>query len=404
MKKILLILVVGIFVISGFAEVIASDLNKTYSKVLTNSCLSGDNTLITEYTQNRIIEIDTNGTIVWQKTGLETPVDAERLDNGNTLIVEPFIGRVIEVDSGGAIVWQKTGLNGPWDAERLDNGNTLIVELAGNRVIEIVSGGAIVWQKTGLNGPWDAERLDNGNTLVAEMYGDRVIEVDSGGAIVWEKTVQFPADAERLDNGNTLITEFVDRVIEVDNGGAIVWEKTGLDDPFDAERLDDGNTLIVELASQRVIEVDNGGAIVWEKTGLYAPYDAERLNNGPPEVPIITGETQGHYGESYDYTFVSTDRENQDVRYYIEWGDDTFEEWIGPFVSGEEVVLSHTWDEEDTYTIRAKAKDIFDAESQWGTLSVTMPVNQHSYSFPLLQRLLERFPNAFPILRQLLDM
>jgi hypothetical protein len=37
-------------------------------------------------------------------------------------------------------------------------------------------------------------------------------------------------------------------------------------------------------------------------------------------------------------------------------------------------------------------------------LEVTMPVNQHSYSFPLLQRLLERFPNMFPKLHNLLEL
>jgi len=123
-----------------------------------------------------------------------------------------------------------------------------------------------------------------------------------------------------------------------------------------------------------------------------------------PEAPTITGETQGYYGESYDYTFVSNDPENQDIRYYIDWGDDSYEEWIGPYSSGEEVVVSHTWDEEKTYTISAKAKDTLDVESPWSTLKVTMPVNQHSYSFPLLQRLLERFPNMFPILRHLFHM
>jgi hypothetical protein len=54
-------------------------------------------------------------------------------------------------------------------------------------------------------------------------------------------------------------------------------------------------------------------------------------------------------------------------------------------------------------SIRAKAKDVFDAEGECGTLEVTMPVNQHSHSFPFLQRLLERFPNMFPILRALLN-
>ncbi len=88
----------------------------------------------------------------------------------------------------------------------------------------------------------------------------------------------------------------------------------------------------------------------------------------------------------------------------IEWGDDQYEDWFGPYSSCEEVVMSHIWDKRGTYEIKAKAKDEFGAESEWGYLEVTMPVNQHSYSFPLIQRLLERFPNAFPILRQLLEM
>ena len=124
--------------------------------------------------------------------------------------------------------------------------------------------------------------------------------------------------------------------------------------------------------------------------------------NNPPSTPTISGETHGLYGEEYDYTFVSTDPEGLDLCYHIEWDDNYITELFHR-PSGEEVVASHTWDDRGTYTIRAKARDIFDAESDWAYLEVTMPVNQHSYSFPLLQRLLERFPNAFPILRHLLE-
>ena len=133
-------------------------------------------------------------------------------------------------------------------------------------------------------------------------------------------------------------------------------------------------------------------------------YAVIRESNDPPTKPTISGETNGYYGESYDYTFIATDIDGDDIWYFIDWGDDSNSGWFGPYASGEEITKSHTWDNEDTYTIRAKAKDIFDAESEWGTLEVTMPVNQHFYSFPLLQRLHERFPNAFPILRQLLGL
>jgi hypothetical protein len=47
--------------------------------------------------------------------------------------------------------------------------------------------------------------------------------------------------------------------------------------------------------------------------------------------------------------------------------------WDGPYNSGDEVTFNHTWSEKGTYIIKAKAKDIYDYESQWGTLTVIIP-------------------------------
>jgi len=100
----------------------------------------------------------------------------------------------------------------------------------------------------------------------------------------------------------------------------------------------------------------------------------------PPYAPNIDGPTSGTSGEEYEYTFTATDPDDDDICLWIEWGDDTTEEWIGPYGSGEEVTISHTWDEEDDYTISAKAKDIHGAESDWAYLEVSMPLNQNLIS------------------------
>ncbi|MCK4332544.1 MAG: Zn-dependent exopeptidase M28, partial [Thermoplasmatales archaeon] len=79
--------------------------------------------------------------------------------------------------------------------------------------------------------------------------------------------------------------------------------------------------------------------------------------------------------------------------------------WTGYNPSGIEVKVKHTWSEKGDYTIKAKAKDIHDAEGPEGTLEVTMPKNKaFNFNFPLLNWLFERFPNAFPILRHLLEL
>lgn len=87
--------------------------------------------------------------------------------------------------------------------------------------------------------------------------------------------------------------------------------------------------------------------------------------NLPPDLPMITGPTIGAEGLEYEYNFETTDPEGEDVYYYVEWGDETSSGWVGPYSSGIGITLNHTWIIPDVYEIRAKAKDITDAESEW---------------------------------------
>ncbi len=403
-RKIVAILVCILIAIGSAFNVVAStSVEKQKLITKSNSSKQLGNTLITEsYYVHRVIEVNNAGNIVWQMTDLNYPVDAERLENGNTLIVERDGNRVIEVDSSGTIVWEYSGMSFIYDAERLENGNTLITD---GRVIEVDSSGNIVWEKTGLEGSQDAERLENGNTLIPEFgKRNRVIEVDSSGTIVWEVPADTPIDVERLANGNTLITEFVyGHIKEVDSEGNIVWEYTGGSlYKFDAERLANGNTLISDPYNFRVIEVDSSGNIVWEKTLSGFPMDVERLANNPPNAPTIDGKTSGKAGTEYEYTFNATDPDNDDVKYYINWGD-TNTEWTDFNTSGTDVKVKHTWSEDGTYNITAKAQDINGVQGPEGTLTVSIPRNKPSnFNINMLERFLRRFPNMFPILRYLL--
>jgi hypothetical protein len=87
--------------------------------------------------------------------------------------------------------------------------------------------------------------------------------------------------------------------------------------------------------------------------------------NTPPHTPSLTGPIQGTTGVPYNYTVVTTDVDTDDVFYYIEWGDGTPGEWLGPFSQGVPCNISHIWLNPGLYTIKAKAKDIHNAESNW---------------------------------------
>lgn len=90
-----------------------------------------------------------------------------------------------------------------------------------------------------------------------------------------------------------------------------------------------------------------------------------------PYPPEITGPSEGKVGVEYEYTVVTTDPGEQDVYYWLDWDDGSVEEWIGPYASGEEVTVDHTWTEKGTYYIKAKAKNIYDAESAWSVPLIT---------------------------------
>ncbi len=121
-----------------------------------------------------------------------------------------------------------------------------------------------------------------------------------------------------------------------------------------------------------------------------------------PTAPTITGQTNGRIKRTYDYTFTSTSSLGNQIYYQIDWGDGTTTDWLGPYTSGESLTMEHSWSEQGTYNITARAKDTDNRWGPWGKLEVTMPKNKDLFMMrPLLNWLLERFPNSFPILRYL---
>lgn len=125
--------------------------------------------------------------------------------------------------------------------------------------------------------------------------------------------------------------------------------------------------------------------------------------NNPPSTPTIDGPASGKINIKYDYKIRNTDIEP--LYYFVDWGDGSDINFVGPYAPGTEATVSHTWTVKGTYTIRVKAMDEQYFESDWATLKVIMPkarmINQ---PVPLTKLLLERFPNMFPILSYLLGL
>ena len=115
---------------------------------------------------------------------------------GTYLIAHMNLGRVIEYDTNWSVVWQTTNAPSVWQAVRLKNGNTMV---SGNQncfVREISPEDKIVWQfdnndlkGTGIRlfGVHQCERLENGNTVICNwVSGTRGLNKTND----WPKTVQ----------------------------------------------------------------------------------------------------------------------------------------------------------------------------------------------------------------------
>ena len=122
--------------------------------------------------------------------------------------------------------------------------------------------------------------------------------------------------------------------------------------------------------------------------------------NQLPNAPTITGKLKGNAGTEYEYTFNAIDPDGDNVKYHIDW-DDGNSDTTAFNPSGTDVKVKHTWSDEGTYIIKAKAKDTHGLVSSESTMTVTMPRNR-AIQIPLL-KFLESHPYLFPILRLLLQ-
>jgi hypothetical protein len=307
------------------------------------------NILITDQFNNRVIEIDRGGNIVWQfgngpgDTSTNAIVgtnDAERVGDLTLMSgtgIPPGVtrnckrgcvdNRVILVDRGGNIVWQYgqfgvTGfgpnqLNTPVQNTWLPNGNVFITDQGSERIIEVRrSDNAIVWQygQNGvvgngpdqLNNPNAAELLANGNVLISDENNNRAIEVTHTtpstivATFTAHGTTSGVAFASRLDNGHTLITDSNNsRVVEVDKHDNPVFEyftntrpgSNAAPLPTRAVRLKSGNILISDQFNDQVIEINSSKVIVASYGTIndsgYSPGTALTRMNGPYSAYVI---------------------------------------------------------------------------------------------------------------------
>jgi hypothetical protein len=239
---------------------------------------------------------------------------------------------------------------------------------------------------------------DSGNCYcVCELNGSIVCYYSNDNGETFQSSLvatngQFPAVSA---SDKTVICSYIrdgDLYAAKSVDGGVTWHEFSAMNDVSGSVVEEESS--IDIASVFVAWTDNRNT----NNGIYfAP-----VGTAPLKPQDLTGPQSGDINTDYTYTTSSSDPDGDQIYYVFYWGDNTTSE-VGPYTSGETGSATHKWTEKGDYIIKVKARDSSGLESEWSdSLPITMPC---SYNKPLqqfLEKLFERFPNAFPILRQLL--
>ena len=264
---------------------------------------------------------------------------------------DDWFGRCISMDADYAII------GAPHDDDMGNNsGSAYIFKNNGTSWIEEKKLTAI----DGADDDWFGRRVSiDGNYAIIGAENNDVNGEDSGSVYIFKYDDKNWVEEAKLIASDGEVEDYFGTSVSIDGNHAII-----------GAALDDNSN-----------GVDAGSVYIFE--GI----------NKPPNTPIIDGPNNGITNNEYNFTFNSTDPDDDDIlEYVIDWGDGTEEVTIsGPFASGEKVTSNHCWTIQKTFTIKAKAKDINGAESNWSEFEVTIPRTKTTIN-SLFHWLLERFP------------
>jgi outer membrane protein assembly factor BamB len=410
---------------------------KTGGQIFSDPAVAADGTIYITSCDHRLYSLNPSGTLKWKfNTGEIVSASPVIAPNG-TIYVGHSQGRVFALNPNGTEQWHYDLPNDIYGSAALGLDGTIYIGCWDNRLYALNPNGTLQWWfPTGNHvkgvpsvapdgtiyfGSWDGylyALYPNGTMrwrcnvgsgsettpAIAEdgtiyVGGDELYAVYPNGTMRWvfnlgadrhiftscpaialEGTIYVGVDIGDVDGGE---------ILAVNPNGTERWRKVISDEWVDSSPA---------IAADGTVYIGSTG--LYYGNGLHAFGAIE--SNEPPNPPVIDGATKGDSGTEYVYKISSIDPDNNPVQFYVDWGDGTTNDWSYEQASGQRIWLYHTWKNDGIYMIKAKSRDVLGAESNWTTMEITMPFSYEPPHFHFIEWLLERFPNAFPILRYLL--
>jgi outer membrane protein assembly factor BamB len=345
---------------------------------------------------NRLCAVNPNGSIAWSFYAEFLIYCSPAVGADGTIYVGSNDGYMYAINPNGTLRWKfyAGGEKGIGSAPSIADDGTIYFGSTSGYLYALYPNGTLRWKiGTGYIGESCPAISNDGTIYVGDQDNHRIYSIDTDGNLNWYYTTNGEIISSPVIDKNGIIYcgSYDGYLYALNPDGTLRWKFDAGDSIESSVAIGTDGTIYI--AGQ--FEPSGGNS---SYTYIYA---LGLTNNHPPNKPTINGHAFGKVGQQYEYSIESTDPDGNDLSYYVDWGDGTNTRWIGPYQSGQEQTLNHTWNKKGTYIILVKAKDNYSQESDWGTLSVRMPYEPPQ--FPFIHWLLNRFPNAFPLLRYLFE-
>lgn len=209
------------------------------------------------------------------------PYDVKLLRDGGVLLIERWPGRVVWLDRDKQVRFEKKGLTEPVDVELAKDGTIVVVLRTEGAVIGLDPGtGRETWRRTGFSSPFDVELTPTGGLIVADSGQDRLVELDAAGQVV--RTIggiSFPNTVERLQDGGLLVTDWSGgNLWELDPQGKVLSKRHVGGTIYRAWRRIDGAT-VVATGDGTLTVFDAAGKVIATEKLPHGLVDVEPIDD-----------------------------------------------------------------------------------------------------------------------------
>jgi len=387
--------------------------------------------------------INPNGTLKWkfyldfEKIYSSPAIDDDGVIYFGTLLALGYGGKIYAVNADGSYKWHYQTRGSVESSPAIDKNGIIYIGSWDSYLYAMYPDGTLFWRFKTSYDIRGTPSIGEDGTIYIGSCDDYLYAINPNGTMKWKINIGYGTCNSQAIGIDGTIYVGTDKVYAINPDGTYKWIFDIGDDRsvgFSSPAISMDGTIYVgveirDSGGGEIIAINSDGTEKWRKKisnkyqrsspvigedgtvyiGSISSKGADSYgylhafgtveNNEPPSTPIINGPINGKIWNEYTYSIVSNDPENYPIRYYVNWGDSTNTGWTWEYDSNEIVNLSHKWYIKSNYTIKVKAMDIYNDESDWGELTVTIPRDKTT-SISSLLRFLERFP----LLKRLLNL